>query len=365
MSELKKLTRLGSDTKKIAALLQAKAPKGHMLAYINPKEAAILKARGGSGKPHADTGILSFEETDTSYGGYDIQGGQDFAPPSSSGEPMTLEQVAAANPELYPGGIQPGGISTVYTPSGGSFNTLSDYGASDIQKLVAQQSGGAPTVDVPSVAGAPTPSPVTSPFAATSTQMLPQAEAERYQTGVGGPAEKEAGIADQLAKSSGLSKDALGRLGLAGVLGMLGSRQATKASEVGQKGAQQIQALASPYQAAGQQLQAQAQRGELTPAAQQSIQAMQAQAAQAAERRGGVGAQQAQAQVERLRQQLLQQQYDYGLKLSGIGDNIALGAIKTGMQADQYVNQLTNQFYSNMAYIASGMSPGVRVGGNQ
>ena len=54
-----------------------------------------------------------------------------------------------------------------------------------------------------------------------------------------------------------------------------------------------------------------------------------------------------------------------GLKLSGIGDNIALGAIKTGLQADQYVNQLTNNFYSNMAYIASGMSPGVRVGGNK
>ena len=61
MSELKKLTRLGSDTKKIAALLQAKAPKGHMLAYISPKEASLLKARGGSGKPHEDTGILSFE----------------------------------------------------------------------------------------------------------------------------------------------------------------------------------------------------------------------------------------------------------------------------------------------------------------
>ena len=61
MSELKKLTRLGSDTKKIAALLQAKAPKGHVLAYISPKEASLLKSRGGSGKPHADTGILSFE----------------------------------------------------------------------------------------------------------------------------------------------------------------------------------------------------------------------------------------------------------------------------------------------------------------
>ena len=67
----------------------------------------------------------------------------------------------------------------------------------------------------------------------------------------------------------------------------------------------------------------------------------------------------------KLNQQLLQQQYDYGLKLSSIGDNIALGAIKTGLQADQYVNQLTNSFYTNMAYIASGMSPGIRIGGGQ
>ena len=96
------------------------------------------------------------------------------------------------------------------------------------------------------------------------------------------------------------------------------------------------------------------------PVAQQSLQAAQAQAAQDIQRRGGVGAQQAATQMANLRQQLLQQQYDYGLKLSGIGDNIALGAIKTGLQADQYVNQLTNSFYTNMAYIASGMSPGTR-----
>ncbi len=61
MSQVKKLTRLGSDTRKIAALLQAKAPKGEMLAYISPQEAALLKARGGSGKPHADTGIPSYQ----------------------------------------------------------------------------------------------------------------------------------------------------------------------------------------------------------------------------------------------------------------------------------------------------------------
>jgi len=66
-----------------------------------------------------------------------------------------------------------------------------------------------------------------------------------------------------------------------------------------------MQSLAAPYQQQGAALQAQAQRGELTPAGQQSLQAAQAQAAQAAQARGGVGATQIQAQVEALRQQLL------------------------------------------------------------
>jgi hypothetical protein len=51
---------------------------------------------------------------------------------------------------------------------------------------------------------------------------------------------------------------------------------------------------------------------------------------------------------------LLQGQYDYGLRLSGIADNIMTGAIKTGMQADQYVNQLTSNYFSNMARIMAG-----------
>ena len=90
---------------------------------------------------------------------------------------------------------------------------------------------------------------------------------------------------------------------------------------------------------------------------------MQAQVAQGVQARGGVGAQQAQAAVEQLRQQLLQQQYDYGLKLSGIGDNIAMGAIKTGMQADQYANQLTSTYFNNIARIASGTPTTIQVGG--
>ena len=83
-TSLKSISGIGADARKLARLLQAKAPEGHMLAYINPREAALLKAHGGSGKPHADTGIPSFEDDvgsieDYQAGTSDFSGGGDFA----------------------------------------------------------------------------------------------------------------------------------------------------------------------------------------------------------------------------------------------------------------------------------------------
>lgn len=336
MSELKKYTRLGSNSRQLAALLQAKAPKGHMLAYINPTEAALLKARGGSGQPHSDTGIPSYEnEFDTMSYGMDM--GEQI--------PYTQEQVG----DLYP------------TESG-------------LSALPAQQISGGfiPTIDVPSVASAPTfggtqAADAFPDFGLATGVGAPgttQTVTPTFQPTVAPPTE-ELGLADRAAKATGMSKDTLARLGLAGGLGLMGQRQARAAQLQGQAGKAEMQQLATPYQRAGAQAQQAAQRGELLPVGQQSLQAAQAQMAQDIQRRGGVGAQQAANQMANLRQQLLQQQYDYGLKLSGIGDNIALGAIRTGLQADQYVNQLTNSFYSNMAYIASGMTPATRTGGQQ
>lgn len=334
MSELKKLTRLGGDVRRIAALLQAKAPKGEMLAYINPQEAALLKAYGGSGKPHADTGIPSYQlEGDYGFGGYDIGSTEDIAATSAA------EQAPATSYGITPD-FQP--VVGAPQPAVGAVPVV-DFSA---------YTTGAPAQDVqlssfPQIRETPAFQP---DVAARGAELL------RAPAG----ALEEPGVADQLSKATGLSKEALGRLGLAGVLGTIGAGTAGRAREAGQAGKAEMQQLARPYQAAGAQAVQAAQRGELLPVGQQSLQATQAQLAQGIQQRGGVGAQQAAAQIEALRQQLLQQQYDYGLKLSGIGDNIALGAIRTGMQADQYVNQLTNQFYSNMAYIASGMTPGVR-----
>ena len=160
-----------------------------------------------------------------------------------------------------------------------------------------------------------------------------------------------------MAKGLGIEKDTLAKLGVGGVQALLGGYQARQAAEQGQAAKKEQQALAAPYQAKGAELQRQAQAGELTPVAQQQMQAVQAQLAQQATARGGVGAQQAAAQIEAFRNQLLQQQYDYGLKLSGIGDQIALGAIKTGMQADQYVNSLTSNYFNNIARTLYGAPP--------
>jgi hypothetical protein len=290
-----------------------------MLAYINSREAALLKAHGGSGKPHADTGIPSFEEVNF-YEGSEVAG----VPSDMAGDTSV-----SAEPSL-----------TTYTPEGVS------YAGQPV-------TSGSPAMDMQLSSF---PQPVETP-AAPAADL---ARAQQQLTGLGEKTPEEKSLIKQVSEKTGLKEDTLGRLGIATLMGMLGSKAAGAAARSGQAGAQQMQALATPYQQKGQELQAQAQRGELTPQGMQSLKAAQAQAAQGIERRGGVGVAQAQAQIEQLRQQLLQQQYDYGLKLSGIGDNIALGAIKTGLEADRYVQGINNSFYQNMAYIASGMTPGTK-----
>jgi len=318
---VRNLTKMGTDVRKIAALLRAKAPEGHMLAYISPEEAQLLKDRGGSGKPHADTGIPSFELDDDLA----LQGG---------GEPLT--GVAPATSNTYGGDVN----------YGGQLTALPSYDIPESQPIPNVQAGAPETAFA--TRGLSVPQPISTPTS-SALQTLRQEPFDMDQ-----PA-KAAGTAPLQAPKGRSIEDVLGsKLGVAGITGLLGALQARKAGQAGQQGAQDIQKLAAPYQQTGQQLQAQAQAGALTPAGQQSLQALQAQVAQGVQARGGVGAQQAQAAVEQLRQQLLQQQYDYGLKLSGIGDNIAIGAIKTGMQADQYANQLTASYFNNIARIAAG-----------
>jgi len=55
-----------------------------------------------------------------------------------------------------------------------------------------------------------------------------------------------------------------------------------------------------------------------------------------------------------LYQTLLNNQYTYGLNVMNIGDQISLGAIRSGLQLDQQLQQSTTSFYSQLAAIAAG-----------
>jgi hypothetical protein len=332
-TSVKNLTKMGTDVRKIAALLRAKAPEGHILAYISPEEAQLLKDRGGSGQPHADTGIPSFELDDE----FARQGGD---------QPLTGTQQATS--DTYGGDVAYGGDLTPLP----SYNIPESQPIPNVQAGLPDTGagGGRGFVNAPEATPtAPQPQLTDLQLSELGAAQAPPSERSYTPPVAGGK------FAELQAPKTRSIEDILGsKLGIAGVTGLLGALQARKASQAGQQGATDIQKLAAPYQQTGQQLQAQAQAGTLTPAGQQSLQALQAQVAQGVQARGGVGVAQAQAAVEQLRQQLLQQQYDYGLKLSGIGDNIAIGAIKTGMQADQYANQLTSTYFNNIARIAAG-----------
>ena len=335
MATLKKLTRVGADVRQIARLLQAKAPEGHMLAYITPEEAELLKSQGGSGKPHADTGVPSFAP-EYDPGGYgfnsaDITDANDIGNVTAEAAPQVFTQsdVSPVSQDRFNMGA--GGGSYGMQPEKSFFQPYSE--GQGFQADVANR-----LREMPSL-----PTVIQAPPAQTDIDTSRPVADE--------------GIMQRLSKATGMKEDALARLGLGGLQAVLGARTASKAAKQGQAGKAEMQAMAQPYQAKGAELQRAAQAGELTPQSQQALQAVQAQTAQQATNRGGVGTMQSQAQVEAFRQQLLAQQYDYGLKLSGIGDQIALGAIKTGMQADQYVNQLTNTYYGNIARSLYGVPP--------
>jgi hypothetical protein len=332
MATLKNMTRVGADVRQIARLLQAKAPENHMLAYITPEEAQLLKDRGGSGMPDPETGIPTYYVPDAQYVDpndfqymqnqvYDYGDVRAEPAPDVSTDYLTPTQQMSSSGLSFDNTV--GLTPSVFTQPNMAEGTLGFQQPSTFEFV--------PKISLP-----PTPS-----YDVTAGKEL---------TNLAAPArpESEKGVMARLSEATGLKEDTLARLGLGGIQAIIGARASKKAADQGQRGRQEMEALAAPYLQKGAELQRQAQAGELTPVARQQLEASQAQAAQAASARGGVGAQQTAARIEALRSQLLQQQYDYGLKLSGIGDQISLGAIKTGLQADQVVNQMTNSYYNNI-----------------
>jgi len=330
-------TEMTADLPAVAALLQKKGRgKDTILAHITPKEAALLRERGGRGSKNPDTGLLEFEnEGDYAF---------DMTPAPAAETGFGLGDYAQANP--YGGGVMKGD-TVIRTP-----NAPEDFPAAPAPSAPVY-TGPAPFTEFPQTQ---VPQAFQTPAGqAIAAQDL--AGLQRDYTGAVQPpaAPKEKGFLDSLGLGGVSAGQALGT----GALGLLGAYQARKASEQGQKARQELLAQAAPYKEQGARQVAAAQAGQLSAASQQAYEAARAKAAQAGQAAGGgVGVVQSQAALESFRQQLLAGDLNIGLQIQAIGDKIAQGAIQAGVQADQYVNTLTGNYAMNVGRVLMGATPG-------
>ena len=336
-------TEMTADLPSIAALLQKKGRgKDTVLAHITPKEAALLKKRGGRGSTNPDTGLLEFDD---SFNAPDTGFSAEFAPVGatiSQAPDMTASSFGGA-PALPQGGpITDNLPAQQFTPQTTPDLQLQPPVSAPVIAPVFGEGSAMPgySTGYPGITQPPTRFAETQPDFGTAPQATPAA---------GAAPEKS------LLQSLGLNKaNTLG----AGLYGLLGAYQARNAANQGQQAKQELLAQATPYQQQGKQLVTAAQSGQLSPASAQAYQAAQAKAAQAAQSSGGgIGVVQSQAALENLRQQLLAGDLNIGLQIQAIGDKIAQGAISAGVQADQYVNSLTSNYAMNIGRVLMGTSP--------
>ena len=325
----------------LPALAQVIKSKGRgpdtILAHITPKEAEKLKRAGGSGTINPDTGLPEFYEdyyTPTDTGGYPsfMSSSLPEYTPTASYAPDFSFTGGGYEPDYYTGGgydYSPSAVSAAPESPGAYIDGIR-FGEAQrelqpIESLMDLRTsvGERPGVGIP---------------------QLPREAIEIPRGGV----TQDRGFTEKL-KEYLTNPEVLGKLGIAGLGAITGAKTAKKAREQGQVAKKEIQDIATPYAVRGRDLVGRAERGELTPSNLQAYQAAQARLAQGVESRGGVGAQQVATQLASLRNDLLQNQYDFGLKILGIGDNIALGAIKSGLEADRYVNELTGSYFKNIA----------------
>jgi hypothetical protein len=313
----------------LAQLLQKMGRgKDKVLAHITKEEAKLLKKRGGAGTRNPETGLLEFAD-DYSF----VEDTYDQGAPVAEGGVATFPEVPTGE----------------NIPTESTFNLPQQAQQLDVTAPPASRSM-AGQVSLPAaIPASPGATPIT-----VAPSGFPQTD---LTAGGGGgdvvpptsPPPEEKGLLAGLTSQDKM-RLGLGGLstGLAAILGQRGVKQAQQAATA-------TRDIGKPYRDTGQALQASALRGELTPAGQQSLQAAQAQLAQGQERRGGVGAQQSATQLATLRQNLLDQQYKYGLQVAQIGDQYAARAITQGLTGDQQMAQLMMTLTGNLSSLLGGL----------
>ena len=322
-----------------------------MLAHITPKEAALLRARGGAGTTNPMTGLPEFFDyeteqynpvyqeippTPTPTINYEaLQGGQSFNVP--------------ANPPIVP----------VFT----DLNYNRDY--PDVQGQLGQLSTAfterPPQIDVPAgitptlkraSAGTPGISP--------GPEFVGPNAIDRGFTPlpVGGAQAPDIGAALRAgAKNIGqFLQTPLGYGALGAIPALV---QARRASRQAQQLQQELGRLGQEARTQGQEMVQQARSGQITAAQQQQLEAQRAAALQNLSQRGitgGTAVQQLEQSLQNQRGRFLEDTLNQGLRLINVGDQYTSQAIRAGYQADAQAQQLLGNFFNNYMRVLAGQA---------
>lgn len=356
---------LKADLPTLAEMIRSKGRgRDTMLAHITPREAALLKRRGGSGSINPDTGLPEFDDGVDAY---------------SSGNEADIAAQNAANqtPEapvspVYDIVQQGGGFTQVdpatqtgqqYTPGGDSYAPVS--APTYTQQDIANTQNQIPVMPTSLSGPVPQGQALSTGGTAYAPQQLSQSQLNQLSSGQAlaeYPGSTDTTSTDKTStdkeKQSYLDKllsgDTLAKLGLSGLLGYgltkgVAQPAAQQATQQAQQAAQQYQALAQPYRQTSQNLMQSAQTGALTPSNLQAVNTARQIAGQNIQSRGGVGVEQAANQTAQLEANLLEQQFSTGLTLAGIADSYDAQAIQTSLSANQNVVASNAAFYTQLA----------------
>ena len=366
---------LGTDLAALAQVLRSKGRgRDTVLAHITPKEAALLKRRGGSGTINPDTGLPEFDD----YGDYSPM---DFAPeyqPSFDPTPAA-DPTPVATPDPTPA------TSAGAATDPNAYASPGEGMPSDVNQTAQAAADATPaTPDKPGFMDSVTKY-LTDPANLAKLGLLGGGAlfgAKQGQTAATQTADATAKIAALAPAVQDRSVQAQQQL----------QNIAANARTTGTQAAQDLSALGAPARDLGTGMMTGAVSGNLTPANQAAMAALKARAEQGISQRGGVGAMQAGVAEESAQAQLAQQQLQQGLatyqqgaaysqqaialqqaqdnmaagiqqtavttalQQAGIADQYTVNAIMTGLQMDAATAQSLKAFYTSLAQVGFSQS---------
>jgi len=307
--------------------------KDTMLAHITPREAALLKARGGRGSINPDTGLPEFApEDEFEYSYLPETYAQPVSPPS--------EMQSQYQPANFPAEGEFGKPSVPTPPMQMQQPIHRDFDYPEISSAIPRIRETAAGTGIGD---------------ASVAELMAQRRPSGIDTGAGVAAAtappQEKSVLQQL--QAGL-KTPLGYGAIGALPAILQARRAAGQA----KGLQsELGKLGQEARTTGQQLVAQARAGQLPAAQQQALEAQRLAAMQNLQRRGvtdSTAMQQVENQLAQQRAAFIDQTLNEGMRLINVADQYTKQAIMAGYQADAQAQQLLGNFFNNYMRVLAG-----------